>query len=281
MLPAGLIASYLNIPLTDLSGLLAGHAGGTGFRHLKADSREKKGILLVDDSIATGNEMRRVRAKIEAAQLHGKELYYLAVFGGSQSQQGCDFVLESVPFPRIFSWNAVNSWVVQVACVDIDGLLCRDPSHEENDDGPAYLNFLQNAPALYSCRYKIKHLVTSRLEKYRTATEEWCAKSGIEFENLHMVNLPTAKDRSRQGPQFHATQKARVYKSLPETRLFLESAKWQAELIAKFSGKPVLSMENGLFYHPDRQALRKSQMEYYMQYPRALAGLLLRRFFQK
>jgi len=281
MLPAGLIASYLNIPLTDLSGLLAGHAGGTGFRHLKADSREKKGILLVDDSIATGNEMRRVKVQIEAAQLQGKEFYYLAVFGGSQSQQECDFVLESVPFPRIFSWNAVNSWVVQVACVDIDGLLCRDPFHEENDDGPAYLDFLKNAPALYSCRYKIKHLVTSRLEKYRSTTEDWLEKKGIEFENLHMVDLPTAKVRSEKGLHFHALKKSEVYKSLPETRLFLESSKWQAELIAKYSGKPALSIENGLFYHPNKQSLRKSQIEYYMKYPRALVGLIARRILSK
>jgi uncharacterized HAD superfamily protein/orotate phosphoribosyltransferase len=281
MLPAGLIASYLNVPLTDLSGLLAGHLGGTGFRHLKADSKEKKGILLVDDSIASGNEMRRVKAQIETARLECKEMYYLAVFGEAQSEGECDFVLESVPFPRIFSWNAVNSWVVQVACVDIDGLLCHDPSEEQNDDGPAYLEFLQTAPALYSCRYKIKHLVTSRLEKYRSATEEWCAKNGIEFENLHMVDLPSAKDRTLQGPQFHAIQKARVYKSLPETCLFLESAKWQAELISKYSGKSVLSIENGLFYHPNKQALRKSQIEHYMKYPRAFAGLIARRIIFK
>lgn len=164
---------------------------------------------------------------------------------------------------------------------DIDGLLCPDPSIEENDDGPAYLDFLRNAPALYSCRYKIKHLVTSRLEKYRLTTEDWLARKGIEFENLHMVDLPTAKARSQKGPQFHALQKAEVYKSLSETRLFLESAKWQAELIAKYSGKPALSMENGLFYHPDKKSIRNAQIEYYRKYPRALAGLIVKRLAAK
>jgi uncharacterized HAD superfamily protein len=281
MLPAGLIASYLNLPLADLSGLLGGHSGASGYRHIEADSTNKNGILIVDDSIATGNEMRRVKTQIAGAQLGSRKIYYLAVFGGSEAHQLCDIVLECVPFPRIFSWNAVNSWVVQVACVDIDGLLCPDPSIEENDDGPAYLDFLRDAPALYSCRYKIKHLVTSRLEKYRSTTEDWLARKGIEFENLHMVDLPTAKARSQKGPQFHALQKAEVYKSLPETRLFLESAKWQAELIAKYSGKPALSMENGLFYHPDKKSIRNAQIEFYRKYPRALASLIFRRLAAK
>ena len=28
------------------------------------------------------------------------------------------------------------------SCLDIDGVLCRDPSPEENDDGPRYEKFL-------------------------------------------------------------------------------------------------------------------------------------------
>ena len=35
------------------------------------------------------------------------------------------------------------------ACVDIDGVLCIDPTAEENDDGPRYREFLSCAKPLY------------------------------------------------------------------------------------------------------------------------------------
>ena len=48
------------------------------------------------------------------------------------------------------------------ACVDIDGVLCFDPAHAENDDGAAYTNFLNNVPPFLSPTRKIGTLVTSR-----------------------------------------------------------------------------------------------------------------------
>ena len=48
--------------------------------------------------------------------------------------------------------------------MDIDGVLCADPTPEENDDGEKYRHFLLNAPPLFIPKVTIGTLVTSRLE---------------------------------------------------------------------------------------------------------------------
>jgi uncharacterized HAD superfamily protein len=123
-------------------------------------------------------------------------------------------------------------------CVDIDGVLCNDPTHEENDDGPRYLRFLESATPLARPTYRIGHLVTSRLERYREPTVRWLAAHGIQFDQLHMLDLPTAEERRRRGS--HASFKAQVFRSIDTAELFIESDPQQAIEIARLAGKPVL-----------------------------------------
>jgi len=42
----------------------------------------------------------------------------------------------------VFEWNALHHSNPERFCVDIDGVLCRDPTEAENDDGESYLEFL-------------------------------------------------------------------------------------------------------------------------------------------
>ena len=123
-------------------------------------------------------------------------------------------------------------------CVDLDGVLCVDPADDENDDGPRYARFLQNARPLIIPSYPIGHIVTSRLQKYRLETEEWLRDHGVVFGQLHMLDFPSAEIRRRLRP--HARFKASVYMSQRATHLFIESEPNQAAEIAQISGKPVL-----------------------------------------
>lgn len=63
--------------------------------------------------------------------------------------------------------------------MDIDGVLCADPTPEENDDGEKYRHFLLNTPPLFIPKVTIGTLVTSRLEKYRPETEAWLQKNHV------------------------------------------------------------------------------------------------------
>ena len=75
-----------------------------------------------------------------------------------------DIYFEICHMPRVFEWNYMHSWVLQYCCVDIDGVLCEDPSFFENDDGKRYRKFLLHAQPKLVPTKKIGYIVTARLE---------------------------------------------------------------------------------------------------------------------
>lgn len=250
MLPAMLLALALDIQVTDLQGFLDGRVMQSGRTRSRArDKRfdELRHALVVDDSIDTGGSMKEARELLLTAGTFTK-LTFAAVYGVQGSSSAVDLVFEDVAKPRIFEWNVLHHSMLSCACVDIDGVLCHDPTGEENDDGPAYLEFLRNARPLFTPTKRIETLVTSRLEKYRPQTEQWLQKRGIQYDRLVMLDLPDAATRRRLG--VHGTFKGNVYKSLPSSRLFIESELGQAQKIAEISGKPVLCMDGPVMCYP-------------------------------
>jgi uncharacterized HAD superfamily protein len=248
MIPAYMIALTLNKACTDLKSLVEDRTLQKGSRPLgnpiERPSDAKK-ILLVDDSILGGVSLQEALSKIPE---HLKEkITTLAVYSSKRSRDDVDIFLAYVPMPRVFEWNVFHHGVIGDACVDIDGVLCLDPSHEQNDDGDVYKDFLLNAKPFILPTGKINTLVTNRLEKYRPETEAWLRKHNIEFDTLVMLDLPSAKERQRLGR--HAQHKADYYKNSTH-RLFIESEPGQAKKIAKLAQKPVFCVENNIMYMP-------------------------------
>lgn len=85
------------------------------------------------------------------------------------------------------------------SCIDLDGILCKDPTNDENDDGQNYRHFLINVEPLLRPSVEIGWIVTRRLEKYRKLTEEWLRKHSIKYKNLVMMNLPDKATRVALG----------------------------------------------------------------------------------
>lgn len=276
MCPAGFLSTLLNVPLLDLESFLAKRHSVSGCRPMRNALDGVGTVVIVDDSVASGRQMIEVKKRVSLCRPEANA-FFMAVYGRTVANTVCDFVCETIDDQRIFSWNAVNSWVVRFSCVDIDGLLCPDPLPRQNDDGQLYRDFIDSTSVLYDCRYKIAHLVTARLEKYRSATVSWLERNGIEFEHLHMINLPDANSRNRLGGDYHAKHKAKVYRELLGVNFFIESTDWQSALISKYAAKPVLSVQSGKIYLPDQLSIRREQIRYYGKHPRALAGLLRQR----
>ena len=166
---------------------------------------------------------------------------------------GVDVVMEVVPQPRIFEWNIFHHHLMSRSLLDIDGVLCHDPSTDQNDDGVNYRRFLLDAKLRVRPSFEIMGLVTSRLEKYRAETTRWMEANGIQFKELHMLDLPSAEERRRLSA--HGSFKGEVYKR-SSAELFIESESLQARVIASISGKPVLSLEDMEVYTPGLVSLR-------------------------
>ena len=240
MMPANLLSLYLNLPYTDIHSFIKGYIYKSGARKQFFDSSEYKKILVVDDSIASGSALRECKENLQ--HLNAKfEFKYCVVYATPEKESALDYVFELVSTPRYFQWNIFNHSTLEKACFDIDGVLCKDPSSEENDDGKKYRSFLLNAAPLYIPGSKIGTLVTSRLEKYREETEAWLKANNVKYNKLVMLDLPDMK--TRQKTNCHGTHKAKEYK-LKNYNLFVESELGQAIDINRITKKPVFCTEN-------------------------------------
>jgi uncharacterized HAD superfamily protein len=240
MLPANLMALYLNLPYTDIHSFLNGYIYKSGARKQFFNSSDYKKILVVDDSIASGSALKE--SKKDLAHLESEfDINYCVIYYTPEKQHLADFALEEVATPRYFQWNIFNHTTLEKACFDIDGVLCVDPTKEQNDDGENYRAFLKNAEPLYIPGAKIGTIVTSRLEKYRSETEAWLKANGIRYDKLVMLDLPDMK--ARQKANNHGGHKAKEYQ-VKGYNLFVESELGQAIEINRLTKKPVFCTEN-------------------------------------
>jgi uncharacterized HAD superfamily protein/hypoxanthine-guanine phosphoribosyltransferase len=242
MMAASMLALMLNKKFCDVASLLDNRSLQHGRTRIPSNGDlayplQARTVLILDDSVDSGASMRNVLAELEALR-EGRTFITAAVYASKRGTSAIDIYFEQVDMPRVFAWNLFHRNELANCCVDIDGVLCNDPTHEENDDGPRYLRFLESATPLARPTYTIGHLVTCRLEKYREPTVRWLRTHGIKFDHLHMLDLDSAEERRRRGG--HAEFKAHVYRSIADARLFVESDPHQAPEIARLSGKPVL-----------------------------------------
>jgi uncharacterized HAD superfamily protein/hypoxanthine phosphoribosyltransferase len=256
MLPASLIALNLNVNCCDLQSFLAGvalHHGRTREVRLPKVTMPShaRHVLVVDDSVDSGETLASVKRSL-AQIMSDQRLIFCAVYVTPTATTLPDVYLQVLSQPRLFEWNVMHRSYLRNCCVDIDGVLCCDPTAVENDDSYEYGKFLLAAKPLAVPSYPIGHLVTSRLEKYRPQTEDWLRRHGVQYLTLHMLDLPDAKTRRKL--DCHAKFKAEVYSRVPTATLFIESDRSQAQAIAKLSGKYALSFGSQELFAPTPSA---------------------------
>lgn len=251
IIPAYMIALFKNVQACSIDEFISQTNISKGFtREVKTVSRIRN-VLIVDDSIHSGRSFSDAKDRLYQYKLFDKyNIKFLAIYARKQSIDLVDYYFEIVPVPRMFEWNYLNININERSCFDMDGVLCIDPTPEENDDGKKYREFLLNAKPLYIPEYTIHSIVTSRLEKYRKETEIWLKKNNVRYKNLFMLDLPSKEERLRQNA--HANFKAKIYLLNADTDLFVESNEKQAKEIACLSGKPCICVENNKLYKPDK-----------------------------
>lgn len=246
LLAANLLALHANLPLIDLEGFLAGRAPTNGCRAMRAGVSGVARAIVIDDSVFGGSEMCRTKQRVQAFE-GDCEIIYASVYVAPGKESVVDRFAEICEIPRVFEWNIMHHSVITRACVDIDGVLCRDPMQHENDDGPEYGRFIETVEPLMIPTGEVDMLVTCRLEKYRRQTEEWLRRVGIKYRQLVMLELPTGEVRRRWGR--HGEFKGEVYLRSGNS-LFIESDHRQALAIANAATKPVLAMDIGEMIEP-------------------------------
>lgn len=239
MLPANLIALYLNKPYTDIGSFVNGRILDSGHRKRFFDDSGTKKILVVDDSVASGRAMKEAKARLSSEEVI-YHIEYAAIIVSPEAKDLVNYYCEEVPFPRVFQWNLFHHPdFIPNACFDIDGVLCEDPPID--DDGPIYLEYIKNAIPKYIPTVEIHTLVTCRLEKYRAVTEEWLRKNNVKYKNLVMLDMRSREERLAWGK--HGKYKGEVFAKTP-VDYFVESSLSQAHEIVKTAKKTVFCTEN-------------------------------------
>lgn len=238
-IPASLIATYLKTPFASVEEYTRGIVNTR-----KAKFKTLHRILLVDDSIRTGIQMKKNIALIKRRR-PDSEIYTLAVFSTKFDRdfQPTLFLSEHAETMYIYPWFMWKTERIEHCAIDFDGVLCRDCTAEEDDDGEKYTRFLESACQKFHTDFPIGAIVTSRLEKYRPQTEAWLAERGYQYGSLIMG--PWASKEERRGKQ--AEWKASVYRDLPQL-LFVESSEREAKDIATLSGKAVWCIDTQQAY---------------------------------
>ena len=113
------------------------------------------------------------------------------------------------------------------------------------------MKFISEVPVRIRPSLPLAWIVTSRLEKYRAATEDWLANNDIKYEHLIMLDLP--HKQSRLVSNCHASFKASMYKEI-STDIFIESSLKQAIEIARLAGKCVICFETQECVFPGMKA---------------------------
>lgn len=244
LLVANLVALALNKPMTDLDGFIHNKIikSGTRLTDQPCDLKMIKKALIIDDSLNLGNALGDVKVKLKGHSFKGKILFS-AVYVTPGQEDILDLYFEICPQPRVFEWNIMHHGILEQSCVDIDGVLCRDPTDLENDDGPKYLDFISNVPPSVIPSRTISHLVTSRLEKYRDPTVKWLKKSGIKFNNLVMMQYKSREER--MAANNYGEFKAQSFEK-SGCELFIESSHEQAITINRLTNKDVYSYNKSL-----------------------------------
>lgn len=263
LLAANLLCLYLDVPLTDVDGLCEGQIIQTGRRYdgdAEFPTDEGARVLVLDDSVNSGTQMTRTKERL-ANHEFPFDIEYAAVYVTPSGYDHVDHWVEVVARDRIFEWNLLHHPDLGQCCVDIDGVLCRDPTSAENDDGEAYREFLRTVEPKVTPSERIGWLVTCRLEKYREQTERWLADHGVEYDELVMMDLPSKAARKRQGN--HAGYKADVYERTG-AKLFVESDPAQSTVIARETGMPVYCYASREIVRPGQVASAYASAEGYL-----------------
>lgn len=237
LLPANMIALYLNIRLTDIDSFVQNKVYSSGYRMSAREVRPIKKILVVDDSVQYGRAIKEAKEKLQVLE-KDYDILYLAPIVSSEGSKLVDIYFTVIDDLRLFEWNVFHHNFLSNACLDIDGVLCKDPVID--DDGPLYRDFLMSAEPLFLPTVPVKTLVSCRLEKYRELTEKWLQEHNIQYKELILLDFPDKAARVNWGR--HGEYKALCYKKSGAT-LFIESSDRQAQIIARLSHKPVLCVQ--------------------------------------
>ena len=242
MLPASMIAMWLNLPLYYLdennnAKILSGATGFGGIRMKDFDDRDGR-ILVVDDTMYAGTAMKNMKSRLL------EDVYFATVYFKPDCEHKPDFFARELSPPHLLEWNLFNCAYIEQALLDFDGIFSPNVPVDVCEDEPRYIDFIKNVKP-FPHRIPKTHcagIVTGRLEKYRDITEEWLDRYNVKYGFLKMFPTEMEEERNKNHVEKVSTFKAKIF-SESDAHFFIESEIPEAVKIRQKSGKLVICPE--------------------------------------
>src|SRR3990172_1444184 len=246
---AATIATLRNLPLyAVMEHCVVNLGGGRRARELERLERcqaPRAASLLVDDSVCTGAEMERA---VDVCRSNGFDpLLTAAVYVHPPARHKIDLAGRCWVMPHWFEWHCFGSEMVEKCAFDMDGMICQECPPEDDDDGPAYRQWLQDVlPRWLPRPHRVPLIITARQTRYEQPTRDWLARHGLDVQDIRFGPWLTKQERDRfYDPAVH---KGAAFRRADCSVMF-ESCPRQAQRIAQASGKTVICPVSGeVFY---------------------------------
>lgn len=237
MIPAYIIALALNVNCTDIASWVNNRPlkrGGT--RKVRKDIGfpwEAKKVLVVDDSIMSGESMKN--ALVEIPSWLSLRAHTLAVYSNKPIRNDVDIILEFVPCPRVFEWNVFHHSVISRSCISLESMAYEDRASEGG-----IINRFR-----YTTSGQINTIVSCRRESSRNEVEALLNDVGISYRSLVMAS----EDDDLITVESLVRLKVDAFKS-SSADMFIEGDSGQSRYICREVAKPVFCLNDNLMYNP-------------------------------
>jgi hypoxanthine phosphoribosyltransferase len=231
LIPASVIGFYFNRPVMTPTELTNGFYS-SGHR---TNKNPIKKVLLIDDSITSGSTIKENLALIKDIEVDTAVIYT------DRPNVNVNYFVRQIHAPRVFQWNVLNHGHLKHACIDFDGVLCKDPTFIETDNNMN--DHILNAEPLHIPKLPLYAIITNRIERYRPECIEWLKRYDIKY--THLIMYPgTANERRKHFLELggNGIWKAQKCKEIFGS-WFIESNIVQATQIRKIIGCSVFCTE--------------------------------------
>jgi len=202
---------------------------------------EYKNILLVDDSITSSKTMEE-SLQVIRSYCGNLNITKAALIVTEDSKDLVDLYYKIIPHPRIFEWNILHAKKGKLA-MDLDGVICENCPSGIDSDEELYTEWIKNAKPYLIPAFEIDVILSNRLEKYHSDTEEWLVKHGVRYKELILWNIQSKRERDGK----HAQRKIEILlKIRPD--MFWESSFSEAKQIWAATKIPALCIDEMILF---------------------------------
>ncbi len=130
LMPANLLALYLNRPFTDLNSFLNGHIYKAGERGSFFSNKKFKHVLVIDDLMRSGETMAKAREALSGMN-DRFEFSFCVVYLVDGNQDKVDLYLETIEEPTFMQWHMIRDGIREKTVFNkqTTPVYCEDPNY--------------------------------------------------------------------------------------------------------------------------------------------------------